>query len=178
MFLETIQKSTSFAPMFARNGEAGTNVAFYIATKIKTFNKSIQPPTATFTPAFLVPVIEPLGFLLGVLLVTHWAGMYIDESFDEKAAYPEPNDPIKYDQETGEIIHFSPPSRGVSVLIFLPGENEILEWMDTFEEYFSSHSKRSKVKILVLHSMVKSEEQDDIFVDVMDGCVKIILSTK
>lgn len=173
MFLETIQKSPSFAPMFARNGEAGTNVAFYIATKIKTFNKSIQPPTATFTPAFLVPVIEPLGFLLGVLLVTHWAGMYIDESFAQ-----ENDDPIKYDTETGEIIHFSPPSRGLSILIFLPGENEILEWMDTFEEYFSSHSKRSKVKILVLHSMVKSEEQDDIFVDVMDGWVKIILSTK
>lgn len=63
-----------------------------------------------------------------------------------------------------------------SILIFLPGYDEIMQLRDKLMDD-KEFSKRSKYQILLLHSMIPPSNQRKVFGTPPQGCRKIILST-
>jgi ATP-dependent RNA helicase DHX36 len=68
---------------------------------------------------------------------------------------------------------------GGCVLVFLPGENEILEWKETFEYLVGESCPQvfGYVDLFILHSTVPQQEQHDAFQPCPPGRLKIILAT-
>lgn len=88
------------------------------------------------------------------------------DRFDQKDK--EPN-------EITEIVNVS----NCSVLIFLPGIYEIEDLDKYLKENYNtpSNHSRSKLEIHVLHSLINSQEQENIFQKAVPGYRKVILST-
>ncbi|KAI9012209.1 hypothetical protein DFJ74DRAFT_771616 [Hyaloraphidium curvatum] len=113
---------------------------------------------------YLPPGIDDGGFRLGVALALQFGRVPFQ-------AYV----PGELEGEEFEL-------KSTSVLVFLPGENEILAFLEALEEGLSLYVDRSqwgRVRTHVLHSSTAREEQDRAFVpaDKEKGEVKIVLAT-
>lgn len=67
------------------------------------------------------------------------------------------------------------PTESPTILIFLPGIQEIQEMHRCLDNEMKNQNL--KLKIVLLHSSISSEQQKEVFKNVAEGYVKVILST-
>lgn len=116
---------------------------------------------------YLPPNIDDAGFRLGVALALEMGGINFQKVL--------PGSPLA---QAPPLF----PYKSTTIIVFLPGENEILAFLETLEEamtYYVDQSEWTRIRTHVLHSSTAREEQDRAFVpaDKEKGEVKIVLAT-
>ncbi|KAJ3412762.1 hypothetical protein HDV05_000283 [Chytridiales sp. JEL 0842] len=83
------------------------------------------------------------------------------------------------DMEDAEAAAGPPPTTGECVLVFLPGEFEILTWRETLDAKLHTFGPavKEKISVFVLHSQLQRAEMDQAFVPAKPGHLKIVLAT-
>ncbi|KAJ3199821.1 hypothetical protein HDU82_000122, partial [Entophlyctis luteolus] len=68
---------------------------------------------------------------------------------------------------------------GECILVFLPGESEIMTWIEVLDKHLVrfSEKQRSRVQVHILHSQTPREQLDLAFVPAEANCLKLVLST-
>ena len=82
-----------------------------------------------------------------------------------------------YAQEVCTEVVISQAQMGESVLIFLPGFNEIAQYFEYLGTELSGRGIDDRFRIFVLHSQVPFEDQKDAFVDPPTNLAHVILAT-
>ncbi|KAJ3224644.1 ATP-dependent RNA helicase tdrd9 [Clydaea vesicula] len=150
VFLEKLP--TMFKSLKMNYGTLGERAISYISSQVKVFDKFTE--SSGIRRQLVTPKIDNNGYLCGVILCLSYANMC-----DQSTSY-------QYRDNSG-----------VCILVFLPGENEIMQWKDTLEENFGNSTFRKDIRLHILHSNVPQAAQKDAFIPVEDGCLKIVLCT-
>lgn len=133
----------------------------------RTLSKFAVAVSGTTGSNYLAPHIDDEGLKLGVALAFHFGEIPFQKVLPGS---------IPFEEILGE------PKKSTSILVFLPGENEILAFLESLEEamtYYVDPTEWERIRTHVLHSSTAKEEQDKAFlpVDRSKGQVKIVLAT-
>jgi HrpA-like RNA helicase len=142
----------------------GSSLSAQVFERIKSFyaitgpltNPAIKNSRMTPKSQSVTPTIPAGDYPLAVSLALHLSTL--SKSVEADGSDPEPGD---------------------CILVFLPGESEILTWMETLERYLNLFplTMKERVSVFVLHSQTPRDQLDAAFVPVKPNHLKIILST-
>ena len=82
-----------------------------------------------------------------------------------------------YGQEVCTEIVISKANLGESILIFLPGYQEIAQYFDHLQDVINARNIGARFRIFILHSQVPLEDQKDAFIDPPTNIAHVILAT-
>ncbi|KAJ3081284.1 hypothetical protein HK102_002459, partial [Quaeritorhiza haematococci] len=180
------------------------NVGASIQRKVGLF-KGAKVPNRARGIQSLPPQIDDPTYALGVGLCLYLSGL---TRTDGKPSHIRGTDLSGKKEDTSADAHpddhgddlgteMDDQNRGYCILVFLPGEYEILTWTETLSEWVGweedednssedinrqpllgrSRSLRSRVQIHVLHSQTPKQDVQNAFVPVRKGVCKIVLAT-
>ena len=164
-FLEDILNDASFE-MVRYENQNDPKFWTYLNSQVYKFDNAGLPTNQSSGNRQIKNIVKPgiddFGFILGVELALCFHGIYLK------------SDNIEYQNQPGTCVMVFLPG----TFLFNQGENEILEWMDAFEQRIpQSHVCREFIKVIVLHSQVPPIDQQQAFEEADHGTLKIVLCT-
>ncbi|KAJ3230715.1 hypothetical protein HDU78_008177 [Chytriomyces hyalinus] len=172
MFLNHLPSDPLLAQMFAQNSGASARIRAKQET-MKTFASmdSENVPDMTLGVDFTRHVFSRINQFKASC--RHGAQKMMpnipDEDYNLAVEIALHISKLKTDEET----------LGECVLVFLPGENEIMTWIETLDKHLAQlpPHQRARVQTHVLHSQTPRDQLDLAFIPALPNNLKIVLST-